>query len=79
VEVRWTITGTKHFGFVRRSEDAVRAFIDMDYVASDELGNFVRLGFVLDVQFTFDEVQDSWAMVVSGDGLAGANLGDNCL
>ena len=25
----------------------------MDYVASDELGNFVRLGFVLDVQFPY--------------------------
>jgi hypothetical protein len=41
------------FGFVRRSEDAVRALVNMDYVASDELGNFVRLGFVLDVQFTY--------------------------
>ena len=25
----------------------------MDYVTSDDLGNFVRLGFVLDVQFTY--------------------------
>ena len=41
------------FGFVWRSEDAVRAVVDMDYVASEELGNFVRLGFVLDVQFTY--------------------------
>ena len=25
----------------------------MDYVASDDLGNFVRLRFVFDVQFTY--------------------------
>jgi hypothetical protein len=40
------------FGFVRRTEGAVRSVVDMDYVTSDELGNFVRFGFVLDVQFT---------------------------
>jgi hypothetical protein len=27
--------------------------VDMDYVASDELSNLVRLGFVLDVQFPY--------------------------
>ena len=40
------------FGFVRRNEGVVRAVVNMDYVASDELGNHVRLGFVLDVHFT---------------------------
>ena len=41
------------FGFVRRGEDDVRTVVDMEYVASDELGNLVRCGFVLDVQFTY--------------------------
>ena len=69
----------------------------MDYIASDELGNLVRCGFVHGVQFTYvarsvqhitillkpvqrtlDDVPDSWAMVVCGDGLAGVNLTDNC-
>jgi len=50
----------------------------MDYVTSDELNNFVRLGFVLDVQFTLDDVQNRWAMEVCGDGLAHANLTDRC-
>jgi len=50
----------------------------MDYVASDELGNFVRLIFVSDVQFTLNDVQDSWAMVVNRDGFAGAKLTDSC-
>ena len=31
----------------------MRTVVDMDYVASDELGNFVRLRFFLDVQFTY--------------------------
>jgi hypothetical protein len=31
----------------------VRAVVDIDYVASDELGNLVRRGFVLEVQFTY--------------------------
>ena len=41
------------FGFVRSSEGVVRAFVDMDYVASDELGNLVRLGIVLKMYFTY--------------------------
>ena len=41
------------FGFVRSSERVVRAVIDMDYVASDKLGNLIRLGIVLYVQFTY--------------------------
>ena len=41
------------FGFVRRTVYEVRAVVDMKYVASDELGNFVRLRFVLDVQVTY--------------------------
>ena len=41
------------FGFVRSSEDAVRPFVEMDYVAGDNLDNFVRLRFVLEVHFTY--------------------------
>ena len=70
------------------------AAVDMDYIASDELGNFVRLRFFLDVQYTYvvrsvqytskhvqrtlDYVQDRWAMVVYGDGLADGKLSDSC-
>ena len=35
------------------SEGVVRAVVDMEYVASDELGNLVRLGIVLEVHFTY--------------------------
>ena len=35
------------FGFARGSERDVRALIDMDYVASDKLGNLVGFGIVL--------------------------------
>ena len=85
------------FGFVRSRVDDVRAFVDMEYVTSDELGDFVRLGFVLDVQFTYvvgsgptyyhisirfqhtlDDVHDSRAMVVYGDGLAPGNRRNSC-
>ena len=41
------------FGFVRRSKGVVRAVFDMDYIASDELGNLVRLGIVPEVHFTY--------------------------
>jgi hypothetical protein len=41
------------FGIARRREDEVRVEVGMDYIASDELGNLVRLGFVLDVQFPY--------------------------
>ena len=41
------------FGFVRSSEGVVRALVNMDYVASDELGNLVRLGIVLEMYFTY--------------------------
>jgi hypothetical protein len=83
------------FGFVRRKEGVARVLVDVDYVASYKLGNLVRLGFVLDVHFTYvvrsvstndntsehvqrtlNDVSDSWAKVVSGDGLAGVNLSD---
>ena len=41
------------FRFVRSSERVVRVVIDMDYVASDKLGNLVGVGIVLYVQFTY--------------------------
>ena len=41
------------FGFVRRSEGVVRLVVNMEYVASEELGNLVRLGIVLEVHFTY--------------------------
>ena len=41
------------FGLIRSSEGVVRAFVNMDYVASDELGNLVRLGIVLEMYFTY--------------------------
>ena len=41
------------FGFVLSSDRDVRAVIEMDYVASDNLGNLVGLGIVLYVQFTY--------------------------
>ena len=41
------------FGFVRRNEGVARLVVDMDYVASEKLGNLVRLGFVPDVHFTY--------------------------
>ena len=41
------------FGFVRSSEVDLRAVVDMEYVTSDELGDFVRLRFVLGVYFTY--------------------------
>ena len=85
------------FGIVRRSESEVRVLVDMDYVASEEFGNLVRLGFILDVNFTYvvrsvqqnyniskhvqrtlDDVPDSWASIVCGDGMADSNLTDNC-
>ena len=72
----------------------MRALVDVDYITSSELGNLVRLGFVFYVQFaydvqsvyhtskhvqrTLDDVQNSWAMVVCGDGHAHANLSDAC-
>jgi len=78
VEVRWSIRGTKDFGFVRSSEGEVSVVVDMDYVASDELGNFVRLGIVLEVHFALDDVCNSWARVVCGDGHADGKLTDSC-
>ena len=41
------------FGFARSSERVVRALIDMEYVASDQLGNLVRLRIVREVDFTY--------------------------
>ena len=41
------------FGFIRSSERVVRALIDMEYVASNKLGNLVGLGIVLEVHFTY--------------------------
>ena len=41
------------FGFVRSSEGVVRVVVNMDYVASNELGNLVRLGIVLEAHFTY--------------------------
>lgn len=43
-----------NFGFVRRGVlSVVRAMVNMEYVASNELGNLVRLGIVLEVRFTY--------------------------
>ena len=50
---------TKHtiyiftFGFARSSERVVRAVIDMEYIASDKLGDLVRLRVVREVHFTY--------------------------
>ena len=73
--------------------------VDMEYIASDELGNLVRLGIVREVNFTYagpvssnqhitvllnnpqrtvDDVCDSWAMVVCGDGRADDKLSHSC-
>ena len=41
------------FGFARSSEGVERAFVDMEYVASDELGNLVRLGIFREMHFTY--------------------------
>ena len=41
------------FGFARSSQGVVRAMFDMDHIASDELGNLVRFGIVLEVHFTY--------------------------
>ena len=41
------------FGFVRGKESVARVLIDMDYVASEKLGNLVGLGFVPNVHFTY--------------------------
>ena len=75
----------------------MRAVVNMDYVASEELGNLARLGFVRDVEFTYigrsvqhitillkhvqrtlDDVTDSWARVLCGDGLPGVNFTESC-
>ena len=42
------------FGTGWTSEGVVRAMVDMEYIASDELGNIVRLGIVLEVHFTYE-------------------------
>ena len=78
------------FGFVRGKESVARVLIDMDYVASEKLDNLVRLGFFPDVQFTYvvrsvqlillnrkrtlNDVRDSRAKALNGDGLASDNL-----
>ena len=41
------------FDFVRSSEVDLRALLDMEYVTGEELGDFVRLGFVLGMHFTY--------------------------
>ena len=76
----------------------MRAVVDMEYVASEELGDLFRLGIVLEVHFTYavrsvqhitilllkhvqhtlDDVRNSWAWVVCGDGRPGAKLADSC-
>ena len=69
----------------------------MDYVASEELGNLARFGFIREMDFTYvvrsvqyitillkhvqrtiDDVPDSWARVLCGDGLAGVKLSESC-
>ena len=75
----------------------MRALLNMDHIASDKLGNFIRLGIILEVhstyavrfssanyhtsknvQRTLDDVCDSRARVVCGDGHADGNLTDTC-
>ena len=41
------------FGFVWSSKGVVCALIDMEYVASDELGDLIGLGIVREVNFTY--------------------------
>ena len=41
------------FGFVRRTENVLRAVLNMDNVASEELGNLARFGFVREMNFTY--------------------------
>ena len=41
------------FGFVRGSEGVVRRVVNMEYIASDEFGNLVRLRIVREVHFTY--------------------------
>ena len=42
------------FGTGWSSEGVVRAVVDMEHIASDELGNLVRLGIVLEVHFAYE-------------------------
>jgi hypothetical protein len=41
------------FGIGRGSEGVKRAYFNVDYIASHELGDLARLGWVLDVEFTY--------------------------
>ena len=41
------------FGFIRSGEGDLRAVVEMDYIASEELDHLIRRGFVLDVHFTY--------------------------
>jgi hypothetical protein len=41
------------FGFIRRRKGDVRVRLDVDYVASDDLGNLARLGIVREVHFAY--------------------------
>ena len=41
------------FGFVGSGEGVIRVVFDMEYIASEELDNLVRLRIVLEVHFTY--------------------------
>jgi len=70
----WSVRDTKGFGVARGSPGVGRALFNVDYIASDELGDLARLGIVLQMDFTLDDVEDGWARVVHGNRLANANL-----
>jgi len=44
------------------------------YITSDELGDVTRLGLVFEMEFTLDDICDSWARVMCGDRLTDVKL-----
>ena len=70
----------------------VRGYVDVKHITSDELGDVVRLGIIVQFEFTYvlyqswyiqyamlrtlNGVHDSWAKEMSVDGLAGVNCAD---
>jgi hypothetical protein len=48
----------------------------MKYITSDELGDLARLGLIIQVEFTLNDVYDSWAKEMSQDGLADMNFSE---
>jgi len=70
----WSVRDTEDFGVARGSEGVKRALFNVDYIASDELDDLARLGIVFEMDFTLNNICDSWARVVCGDRLADVNL-----